>query len=71
MALATMTQSVRFIPPAAVTGAGYLDSLNRLLADLCTRNPKVCCPFFILIFGKGSVLQCEFYFLKCLRETKS
>ncbi|CAI9770049.1 unnamed protein product [Fraxinus pennsylvanica] len=40
MALATTTQSLRFIPPAAATGAGNLDALNRVLADLCTRNPK-------------------------------
>ncbi|KAL2477393.1 Serine/threonine-protein kinase TOR [Forsythia ovata] len=40
MALATATQSLRFIPPATANGAGNLDALNRVLADLCTRNPK-------------------------------
>ncbi|CAA2983774.1 serine threonine- kinase TOR isoform X1 [Olea europaea subsp. europaea] len=40
MALSTTSQSLRFIPLAAATGAGNLDALNRVLADLCTRNPK-------------------------------
>ncbi|XP_047947439.1 serine/threonine-protein kinase TOR-like isoform X2 [Salvia hispanica] len=41
MALATTTQSIRYIAPAAATGASNLDALNRLLADLSIRgNPK-------------------------------
>ncbi|KAL8541637.1 hypothetical protein ACS0TY_002778 [Phlomoides rotata] len=41
MALATTAQSIRYIAPAASTGASNLDALNRVLADLCTRgNPK-------------------------------
>ncbi|KAK4476961.1 hypothetical protein RD792_016131 [Penstemon davidsonii] len=40
MALAT-TASIRYAAPAAVNGAGNVDALNRVLADLCTRgNPK-------------------------------
>ncbi|KAL3814338.1 hypothetical protein ACJIZ3_015606 [Penstemon smallii] len=40
MALST-TASIRYAAPAAVIGAGNVDSLNRVLADLCTRgNPK-------------------------------
>lgn len=40
--MATATQSIRFIGPAPSTGAGNLDALNRVLADLCTRgSPKV------------------------------
>lgn len=39
--MATATQSIRFTGPASSTGAGNLDALNRVLADLCTRgNPK-------------------------------
>ncbi|KAL1564547.1 non-specific serine/threonine protein kinase [Salvia divinorum] len=41
MALATTTQSIRYIAPAAATGASNLDALNRVLADLSIRgNPK-------------------------------
>ncbi|XP_057788062.1 serine/threonine-protein kinase TOR isoform X2 [Salvia miltiorrhiza] len=41
MALATTAQSIRYIAPAAATGASNLDALNRVLADLCIRgNPK-------------------------------
>ncbi|XP_042061525.1 serine/threonine-protein kinase TOR-like [Salvia splendens] len=41
MALATTTQSIRYIAPAAATGASNLDALYRLLADLSIRgNPK-------------------------------
>lgn len=39
--MATATQAIRFAAPASSTGAGNLDALNRVLADLCTRgNPK-------------------------------
>nr|XP_027112687.1 serine/threonine-protein kinase TOR [Coffea arabica] len=39
--MATATQSIRFTGPASSTGAGNLDTLNRVLADLCTRgHPK-------------------------------
>ncbi|EYU37539.1 hypothetical protein ABFS82_02G047600 [Erythranthe guttata] len=41
MALATTSQSIRYIAPAGATGASNLDALNRVLADLCIRgNPK-------------------------------
>ncbi|KAL1534483.1 non-specific serine/threonine protein kinase [Salvia divinorum] len=41
MALATTAQSIRYIVPAAATGATNLDALNRVLADLSVRgNPK-------------------------------
>ncbi|PIN07839.1 DNA-dependent protein kinase [Handroanthus impetiginosus] len=41
MALATTGQSIRYIAPASATGAGNLESLNRVLADLCIRgNPR-------------------------------
>ncbi|XP_042007638.1 serine/threonine-protein kinase TOR-like [Salvia splendens] len=41
MALATTAQSIRYIGPAAATGANNLDALNRVLADLSVRgNPK-------------------------------
>lgn len=41
MALATTAQSIRYIAPASATGASNMDSLNRVLADLCIRsNPK-------------------------------
>ena len=40
MAMATPSQSHRYIGPPPVPGT--FDSLNRILADLCTRgNPKV------------------------------
>ncbi|XP_052193242.1 serine/threonine-protein kinase TOR isoform X2 [Diospyros lotus] len=39
--MAVASQSIRFCGTAAGTGAGNLDALNRILADLCTRgNPK-------------------------------
>ncbi|CDO97313.1 unnamed protein product [Coffea canephora] len=39
--MATATQSIRFTGPASSTGASNLDTLNRVLADLCTRgHPK-------------------------------
>nr|XP_009796208.1 PREDICTED: serine/threonine-protein kinase TOR isoform X5 [Nicotiana sylvestris] len=37
--MATTSQAIRY--PVATTGAGNIDALNRVLADLCTRgNPK-------------------------------
>lgn len=36
--MATATQSIRFIGPAPSSGAGNLDALNTVLADLCTRG---------------------------------
>ncbi|KAM7482395.1 hypothetical protein LguiB_006978 [Lonicera macranthoides] len=40
--MATTSQSHRFCgPPATATGAGNIDALNKVLADLCTKgNPK-------------------------------
>uniref|UniRef100_A0A5B7BS83 Serine/threonine-protein kinase TOR n=1 Tax=Davidia involucrata TaxID=16924 RepID=A0A5B7BS83_DAVIN len=39
--MATTSQSIRFGGPVTGTGAGNLDALNRVLADLCTKgNPK-------------------------------
>ncbi|XP_059653076.1 serine/threonine-protein kinase TOR-like isoform X1 [Cornus florida] len=37
--MATSSQSIRFGGPATATGAGNVDALNRVLADLCTRGP--------------------------------
>lgn len=48
--MATATQSIRFIGPTPSTGAGNLDALNTVLADLCTRgSTKVKRLLFILI----------------------
>ncbi|KAH7836314.1 hypothetical protein Vadar_034584 [Vaccinium darrowii] len=39
--MASTSQSIRFCGPATGTAGGNLDALNRVLADLCTRdNPK-------------------------------
>ncbi|CAA0807435.1 Serine/threonine-protein kinase TOR [Striga hermonthica] len=41
MALVTTAQSIRYMPSGAVAGAGNLEALNRVLADLCVRGiPK-------------------------------
>ncbi|XP_058190488.1 serine/threonine-protein kinase TOR [Rhododendron vialii] len=39
--MASTSQPIRFCGPATASGTGNLDALNRVLADLCTRdNPK-------------------------------
>ncbi|GER42126.1 serine/threonine protein kinase mTOR [Striga asiatica] len=41
MALVTTAQSIRYMPAGPAAGTGDLDSLNRVLADLCARGiPK-------------------------------
>ena len=50
--MASTSQSIRFGGPATATGGGNLEALNRVVADLCTRdNPKVFCflNFFQLL----------------------
>ncbi|XP_047315173.1 serine/threonine-protein kinase TOR isoform X1 [Impatiens glandulifera] len=38
--MASTSQLVRYIGPGTAAGGGSLDTLNRILADLCVRNPK-------------------------------